>query len=200
MTKPTKPTDPARALRLALKRLDRAAKDVARCAGEVAAAGSSGPAIAAGASAIPAFEGKHAILIEELRRSGLASHVLKHYIGKVASLITIGTKNPRALFVEICARYSAYPERVLKLAADHTVNTRSKLTTFKQVKLDIETVARTAQIKITTNHPGWLPWLAHLRATNQGSTATFLERQEVMFQLTEYPPGHWAQQATEKAA
>lgn len=149
------------------------------------------------------IRGRHDLLIEELRRSGCASNVLRLYLMKVSNLITIAPKDPRALFVEVCTKLADWPDRALTLLADHTIDHRSKLSTIKQVNEDVKAILPRAQIKITPLHPGWPAWLAHFRGTGKANHADFLERQGCLFSLTEYPPGHWggkAEQSEGRAA
>jgi hypothetical protein len=188
---PDKPRDPLRELRLARRRLEKAAQDVLRLSLELAdnrqlSTGSREETAVAAAS-------KHAWLIEDLRRSGCSAPVLRHYLAHAVELVAV-PKHPRALFVEVCAQLAQYPERVLKMAAERTVSTRSKIATLKQVLDDVAAVLPRAQIRLTPDSPGWKHWLAHLRTAGDRTRATFLENQGVMFQLSEYPPGHWQSQ------
>lgn len=198
----TQPTDPAKALKLALKRIERDIALVRQLVADGAPLGSV-PVASSKAELVSAspFPGKHDLLIEELKRSGCSSVVLKAYIGKVVAQIGV-PKNPRALFVELCTKLAQYPESVLAMAAERTISTRSKISAPKQVYDDVNHVLPRAQIRLTPQSPGWKAWIIHLQASGeQGKRqAQFFENQGMMFQLSEYPSGHWAQQQGQEVA
>ena len=198
----SKPHDPARALHLARRRLEKAAADVLRLSLEVAGAGSGTETRNLKPETFS--DTKHGFLIEDLRRSGCASHVLKAYIVPVTELIGV-PKNPKALFLKLCTDLAQYPETVLKIAADHTTSKRSMLSTPAQALEDVKTVLpKCPHFKITSTHPAWHAWRLHYEGQGKKQWASYCEGQGYFREISEYPPGHWgnngAVQQNEKAA
>lgn len=180
MSKPGKEADPRVQLARAVARMKAAAADVERLAA-IVAAGCQDPI---------APSGKHAVVLEELRAQGCSQTVLRHYLLPVS--VIVRQQDPRQLFREICTQLAPYPEHALVMAAERTLAERTSLSSPKQALDDVMAIVPRASIKITPkSHPSqWVAWMAHYATTDKGK-ARFYEGQQQMFELTEYPPGHW---------
>jgi hypothetical protein len=137
---------------------------------------------------------KHDRLIDELKTDGLPVNVLETYIRPVATLLIIGHPHPSALFSQICTAIMDYPPHVLEAIKIHTVKTRAKLVSVKQVVDDAAKVLPTVRrFRITKEHHKvqWLAWKNHYDAKGKASLFRYYDGQGYLSEISEWPPEHW---------
>ena len=184
MTATRKPVSPVEQLARATRQAQRWLDEVKRLSAIVAGGGDG--------DAMPTLQSRHAAVLDELRRSGCSTLVLKHYLVPVSVIVRAKSAVAMQLFTSIATDMAQYPERLLTLAAAHTLATRTSLTAPKQAMDDAKAVMHRAREKITpADTSEWAAWMVHYRTSGQAPKAQFSENQQQIFELTRYPPGHW---------